>query len=62
MVVWEGVLRLAGGVIMVGYGMLGTAGRLAIASGILNGLVGLIYLVGLPLYLQCPLTYLLLDH
>ncbi len=60
-VMWEALLRLAGGGLLLGYGLSGDAPTL-IASGLFDGLIGIIYLVGLPRTLGEPLADLLLDR
>ncbi len=49
LVIWDGVPRIGLGVLMVG-------------TGVLDFTVGLIYLVGLPRYLQVSVYDLLLDR
>jgi hypothetical protein len=62
LVIWDGVLRIGLGVLMVGYGLLGGKGDAIALTGVLDFTVGLIYLVGLPRYLQMSVYDLLLDR
>ena len=62
LVAWEGVLRVGGFCAMAGYGLFGGAGMLAVASGVFDLMVGLVYLVGVPRHLGLTLADLLLDR
>ena len=62
LVIWEGMLRLGGFALMTGYGFFGGDGLLTALSGIFDLIIGIIYLVGLPLHLKVSLTDLLLDR
>jgi hypothetical protein len=62
LVAWDGVLRLVGFVIMTGYGVLCDGGFQIALLGLLDGLIGVAYLVALPRYLGVSLTDLLLDR
>lgn len=60
LVAWEGILRLGGCALMLGYGLSLHQASL-MAGGLFDGLVGLAYLAGLPRALGVPLPKLLLD-
>ena len=62
LVAWEGVLRLFGCALMVGFGLFSSAGTLAVFTGIFDGAVGVAYLYFLPRHLGVSLSGLLLDH
>jgi hypothetical protein len=62
LVAWEGILRGGGFAVMAGYGLFGDAGFLAVATGVFDLLIGIVYLVGLPRHLGIPLSDLLLDR
>jgi hypothetical protein len=61
-VMWEGVLRLAGFALMTGYGLFWGGGVGLVASGILDGTVGILYLVLLPRHLRRGTVDLLFDR
>ncbi len=60
-VYWEGILRIAGFVLAAGYGFLGNLGAVLGWIGVLDLLIGLVYLIGLPRYLKLPASAILLD-
>ena len=57
----EGILRLAAGVLFIIYGFFGGIGVVAGIVGIIDIVVGVAYLVGIPRYLGQPLMVLLQD-
>lgn len=61
-VIWEGILRLGGFIILTGYGVFGGRGTPVTICGILDLLIGAIYLFALPRHLGVPLVDLLLDR
>lgn len=62
LVAWEGVLRLGGASVLAGYGLFGGQGAQAAFAGVIDLVVGVVYLVGLPRYLRISLRDLLLDR
>ena len=62
LVVWEGVLRLAGGAVMASYGLLGDGAIQVTVAGLADLTIGAIYLASLPRYLGVSLMDLLLDR
>ena len=44
------------------YRVIGGAGVMAVASGLIDGTVGIAYLIGLPRRLQCQVGDLLFDR
>lgn len=62
LVVWEGVLRLVGGAVIAGYGLVGNYGILLGVAGLGDFAIGGIYLVFLPRHLGIPPLDLLLDR
>jgi hypothetical protein len=62
LVAWEGVLRLVGFAIMTGYGVLCDGGFPVALAGLLDGLIGVAYLVALPRHLGVSLGDLLFDR
>jgi hypothetical protein len=62
LVAWEGVLRLVGFATMTGYGVLCHGGFSITLGGVLDGLIGIAYLVALPRHLGVSLKRLLLDR
>ena len=61
-VYWEGILRIAAFLLFGGYGFLGDLGLVAGILGVLELIIGLVYLVGLPRALGRPALDLLLDR
>ena len=61
-VIWEGILRLGGFAILTGYGVFAKRGTPVALCGILDLIIGAIYLVALPRHLGVPLIDLLLDR
>ncbi|MCA9443439.1 MAG: hypothetical protein KC964_21740, partial [Candidatus Omnitrophica bacterium] len=61
-VYWEGLLRLAGFGVAVRYGFFGEFGLGLGLVGIYDLIVGLIYLIGLPMSLKRSGLSLLLDQ
>ena len=62
LVMWEGVLRVAGFGVMAGYGLWGGGGASLIGSGLFDLIVALIYFVGLPRHTGMSAIDLLLDR
>lgn len=62
LVIWEGVLRIVGGTVIVGYGVFGGHGILMTVLGIGDFAIGLVYLVCLPSHLKISFFDLLLDQ
>lgn len=62
LVLWEGILRLGGCILMVYYGSFRDAGALVAVAGFFDGAIGLVYLLGLPKHLNRSFTDLLLDR
>jgi hypothetical protein len=61
-VIWEGILRIGGFAVLTGYGVFGGRGIVIALCGILDLLIGVIYLFALPRHLGVPLIDLLLDR
>jgi hypothetical protein len=62
MVVWEGILRTGGFLVMTGYGLWGGGGYLMIGSGFFDLVIGVAYIVWLPRHLGVSASALLLDN
>jgi hypothetical protein len=62
LVYWEGILRIAGFVLFAGFGFFGDLGVLSGVLGIIDLLIGLVYLIGLPKTLHTTAVDLLLDR
>jgi hypothetical protein len=62
LVYWEGILRVAGFFLFSGFGFLGDLGILPGILGIVDLLIGLVYLIGLPKTLHTTAANLLLDR
>lgn len=62
LVAWEGVLRVVGGSVIAGFGLLGGSGILLGLAGLGDVAIGLVYLVCLPRHLSISLFDLLLDR
>jgi len=62
LVYWEGILRIAGFFLFSGFGFLGDLGILSGVLGIIDLLIGLVYLIGLPKTLNTTAANLLLDR
>lgn len=62
LVAWEGVLRLAGGAVMAGFGIFAGSGSVAAVGGLSDFAIGVIYLVWLPQHLGMSLAELLFDR
>lgn len=60
-VYWEAVLRIIGFIIFTGFGFLGEIGIVVGVLGVVELLIGLIYLIGLPKMLNTSGVTLLLD-
>ncbi len=45
---WEGILRLVGFLLMAGFGFFGGLGPAVVLLGLVDLIIGLVYLVGLP--------------
>lgn len=45
---WEAGLRIAGFLVMTWHGIIGDAGLSVFYSGVLDGFVGIVYLIGVP--------------
>ncbi|QWW72349.1 hypothetical protein [Rhizobium sp. WYJ-E13] len=61
-VMWEGVLRLVAGSIMMFFTMKDTSGTMARSRPLFDLIVGGIYIVALPIALERSPLYLLLDR
>ncbi len=61
LVMWEGILRIGGFLVMTAFGIWGGGGTLMIGSGVFDLVVGVAYLVFLPRYLRTSAYDLLLD-
>lgn len=62
LVMWEGVLRLVGGSVILGYGILGGCGIATGIAGLGDLAIGIVYLVCLPRHLEVSAMDLLLDR
>jgi hypothetical protein len=62
LVFWEGILRLAGFVVATRYGFFGEFGVSLGMIGVVDLLVGLVYIIGLPIALNRSMIALLLDR
>jgi len=62
LVYWEGILRIAGFFLFSGFGFFGDLGILSGVLGIIDLLIGLVYLIGLPKTLNTSAANLLLDR
>jgi hypothetical protein len=62
LVAWEGVLRMVGGTVIAGYGLVGGYGILTGLAGLGDVAIGIVYLVLLPRHLGIPTLDLLLDR
>jgi len=61
-VYWEGILRIVAFFLFGGYGFFGDLGLVAGILGVLDLVIGLVYLIGLPRALGKPAMDLLLDR
>ncbi|MFN0069296.1 MAG: hypothetical protein ACKVYV_16870 [Limisphaerales bacterium] len=61
-VIWEGMLRLVGGLVIAGYGIFGDHGVLMCLAGLGDFAIGGVYLVFLPRHLGVSTLDLLLDR
>ena len=59
---WEGILRLVGFVLMAGFGIFGGLGLAVTLLGVVDLIIGLVYLFGLPKALKTPAMNILLDR
>ena len=59
---WEGILRLVGFVLMAGFGIFGGLGLAVALLGVVDLVIGLVYLVGLPRALKTTPLNILLDR
>jgi hypothetical protein len=62
LVYWEGILRLAGFVVATRYGFMGEFGASLGYVGVIDLIVGLVYIIGLPKYLNRRAIDILLDR
>ena len=62
LVFWEGILRLVGFVVATRYGFFGEFGVSLGMVGVIDLLVGLVYIIGLPIALKRSMIALLLDR
>ena len=62
LVYWEGILRVACFFLFSGFGFFGDLGILSGVLGIVDLLIGLVYLIGLPKTLNTTAANLLLDR
>jgi len=62
LVYWEGILRVAAFFLFAGFGFLGDLGLMLGVLGIVDLLIGLVYLIGLPKALNTTAANLLLDR
>jgi hypothetical protein len=62
LVFWEGILRLAGFVVVARYGFFGEFGALLGFVGVIDLVVGLVYIIGLPKSLHRSAIDILLDR
>lgn len=62
LVAWEGLLRLAGGSVILYHGLFGGQGWQAVVAGGGDALIGLAYVSALPRYLQVSWSELFLDR
>jgi len=62
LVYWDGILRVFGFFLFAGFGFLGGLGVMLGIIGIVDLLVGLVYLIGLPKALNTTVANLLLDR
>ena len=60
-VCWEGILRIVAFLLLAGYGFFGGLGISMALVGIVDLIIGLIYLIGLPKSLGVRVGQLLLD-
>ena len=60
-VIWEGILRIVAFLLLAGYGFFGSLGISMALVGIVDLIIGMIYLIGLPRSLGVKNTQLLLD-
>lgn len=61
-VMWEGVLRLVAGGVMMYFTLKDTSGTMPRTRPLFDLIVGLIYVVALPIVLERPPLHLLLDR
>jgi len=59
---WEGILRLVGFVLMAGFGILGGLGIAVTVLGVVDLIIGLVYLIGLPNSMNTTPMNILLDR
>ena len=62
LIYWEGVLRIVGFFLLAGFGYFGGLGFIFVLIGIIDLVVGLVYLIGLPKVLKTSAMNLLLDR
>jgi len=62
LVYWEGILRVAGFFLLAGFGFIGDLGIMLGAMGIVDLLIGIGYLIGLPRVLNTTHADLLFDR
>ncbi|MCX6001165.1 MAG: hypothetical protein NTY79_01310, partial [Chloroflexi bacterium] len=59
---WEGILRIVGFFLMAGFGLFGGLGPAVALLGVVDLVIGLVYLVGLPKALNTTAMNILLDR
>lgn len=62
LVYWEGLLRIVGFLLFAGFGFLGDFGVITGILGVVELIIGLVYLIGLPKSFSVSATDLLLDR
>jgi hypothetical protein len=62
LVFWEGILRVGGFVVALRYGFFGEFGASLGMVGVIDLIVGLVYIIGLPRVLNRSMVALLLDR
>lgn len=62
LVFWEGILRLAAFALLAWFGFFTDLGIIAVLIGVIDLLIGLGYIIGLPKSLGIPAKSLLLDQ
>ncbi|MDM7999630.1 MAG: hypothetical protein QUS33_06425 [Dehalococcoidia bacterium] len=62
LVYWEGILRLGGFFVLGGFGFLSDIGIIVGVIGVIDLVIGLVYLIGLPMALNKKGSSLLLDR
>ena len=62
LVYWEGVLRIFGFILFAGFGFLGEMGIMLGIFGIVDLIIGLVYLIGIPKFLKTVAINIILDR